>query len=362
MTRTREVRRTSVRTVDKGPALDVQLIRGFRFACRPDCGLCCYAAPRVEPEERARLIQIAPEAEFLGRGLDRFIAARPDGGACQFLAANRCRVHEARPHPCREFPLTVHVGRRLQASLVLSCPGVDLAHLPPPLPSVDASDPTGLESELDAVRERLGPETAKRLSMTARRGRKVEKTLAAEGRWRDDHDVRRALGDRLPLPTLRDFAVEDPPSASEGLDRLPLFFDGRPGPLGFAHGLGGWEVLELASTGGAELRAVIPPPGGPPSLDEGAQHLFEGYLRYSLARDTFLASVHVDMLAGDGGTVTEWAADELRVLGATVLARASVRAKLHGTSGVVLTATDLENGIRATDQDWLDRPSWGERL
>jgi Fe-S-cluster containining protein len=352
----------SVRTIVVVPELDVQLVRGFRFACRPDCGLCCYAAPRVEAEERARLLQIAPEAEFLGRGSDQFIAARADGGACQFLELNRCRVHEARPHPCREFPLTVHVGWRLQASLVLSCPGIDLARLLSQSPSPNRSDPSDLESELDAVRERLGPGTARRLSTTARRGRKVEKALAAEGRWQDDRDVRRALGGHLPFPTAGDFPVEGPPSASEGLDRLPLFFDRRPGPLGLAGGLGGWEVLEFSPTGGAELVGVIAPPERPPAIDPGARHLLEGYLRYSLARDAFLASVHVDMLEGDEGTVTEWAANELRVLGATVLARASVRSKLHGAEGASLGAEDLENGIRATDQDWLDRPSWGERL
>lgn len=352
----------AVRGADGAPGLDFQLVRGFRFACRPDCGLCCYATPRVEPEERARLVRIVPEADFLERGSDQFIAARPDGGACQFLRENRCRIHEARPHPCREFPLTVHVGRRLQASLVLSCPGIDLAGLLGTSPSVDRSETSGLEPEWDALRERLGPATARRLSTVARRGRKVEKALAAEGRWQEDHEVRRVLGTRLPLPRSSDFPVEDPPSASDGLDRLPLFFDRRPGPLGIARGLGGWEVLEFSAAGGAEPRGVLVPPERPPALDEGARRLLEAYIRYSLARDAFLASVHVDMLEGDGGTVAEWGAEALRTLGATVLARAVVRSKLRGVAPVALSANDLENGIRATDQDWLDRPTWGERL
>jgi Fe-S-cluster containining protein len=352
----------SARAIDGTPELDVQLVRGFRFACRPDCGLCCYATPRVEAEERARLLQIAPATEFLGRGPDQFIAARPDGGACQFLEGNRCRVHEARPHPCREFPLTVHVGARLQASLVLSCPGIDLAGLLSRSPSPSRSGPSGLESELEAVRERLGPGAARRLSTTARRGRKVEKALAAQGRWQNDVSVRQALANRLPYPTARDFPVERPPPASEGLERLPLFFDHRPGPLGLAGRLGGWEVLEFSAPGGAELVGVVAPPDRPPAVDAGARRLLEGYLNYSIARDAFLASVHVEMLEGDEGTVTEWAADELRVLGATVLARASVRSKLRGAEGASLTADDLEKGIRATDQDWLDRPGWGERL
>jgi len=340
----------------------VELLRGFRFACRPDCGLCCYAAPRVEPQERARLLQIVPDAVFLGGGSDQYIAARSGGGACQFLEGHRCRVHAARPHPCREFPLTVHLGRRLQASLVLSCPGIDLAGLFR-LSSPDARvDPAGLEAELSAVRERLGPETARRLSTTARRGRKVEKSLAAEGRWEDDLAVRQVLHDRVPLPKPSDFPVEDPPAASDGLDRLPLFFDRGNGPFGFARGLGGWEVVELAAAGGAEPRGVFVPPERPPALEADAVRLLEGYLHYSLDRDAFLAAVHVDMLDGDVGSVAEWTADALRALGAMVLTRAVVRGKLRGIERTALTAPDVEDGIRATDQDWLDRPTWGDRL
>lgn len=198
--------------------------------------------------------------------------------------------------------------------------------------------------------------------MTRRRARKLEKSLAAEGRWQDDLEVREVLGARLPLPSPGDFTVEDPPLASGGLDRLPLFFDHRAGPLGFARGLGGWEVLEFSPAGGAELRSVVAPPDRPPPLKECAERLLEAYLRYALARDAFLAAVHLDMLEGDEGTVTDWVADELRVLGATVLARASVRSRFTGRAAGALSANDVENGIRATDQDWLDRPTWGERL
>ena len=351
-----------VRRAEGRPDVDLALLRGYRFVCRADCGLCCYASPRVEPEERVRLLQIAPETVFVNRGPDRYLAARPHGGACQFLEAHRCRVHAARPHPCREFPVTVHLGRRLQASLVLSCPGVDLSSLLPPLAPSGAVGPTGLEEELSAVRERLGPETARRLSAASRRGRKIEKSLAAEGRWQDDDTVRRSLRARVPLPTAGDFPVEDPPATSEGLDHLPIFFDHRSGPLGFARGLGGWEVVEFAPAGRAEPLGVFVPPERLPALDAGASSLLEGYLRYSLERDAFLAAVHLDMLDGDAGSVTEWTADALRALGAMVLARAVLRSKLHGVERTTLAAVDVEEGIRATDQDWLDRPTWGDRL
>ncbi|HTT15724.1 MAG TPA: YkgJ family cysteine cluster protein, partial [Thermoplasmata archaeon] len=114
---------------DETTRLDVALVQGFSFACRPDCGLCCFASPRISPGEQHALRVVAPQATFVGRGRDRYLSARPDGGACQFLANLRCGVHAQRPAPCREFPITVHLGERLQASVVLSCPGLDLRRL-----------------------------------------------------------------------------------------------------------------------------------------------------------------------------------------------------------------------------------------
>lgn len=132
--------------------------------------------------------------------------------------------------------------------------------------------------------------------------------------------------------------------------------------MAIARGLGGWELHELRPTGGADLRGLVVAPERPPRLDEQAQRLLQNYLRYALARDAFLASVHLEMLEGDEGTVAEWTLAALRSLGATVAARAAIRTKLEGEEGVVLTVDDIERGIRATDQDWLDRPTWGERF
>ncbi len=340
---------------------DLDLLRGVRFRCRPECGLCCFAEPRADPPERARLLQIAPEATFVGRGPDRFLAARPDGGACQFLSELRCRVHSARPHPCREFPVTVHLGHRVQATLVLSCPGVELG----PLlggPGAAGAGPQGLESELASVRERLGPEVDRRVAITSRRGRRIERWLRVSDRWWDDDEVRALLTARVPLPDDRDFPAEDPPGLDAGIELLPIFFDGRPGPVALARDLGGWRVLEVAPAGGYATLGVVPPPTRAPRLEAGAEALLGGYLRYVLCRDAFLAAVHLDALEEDEGSVLDWAEAALRALGADVLARAAVRAKLRGAGERALTAADVEDGIRATDLDSLDRPTWGDRL
>ena len=107
--------------------VDVSGLSGFSYACRPGCGLCCYAEPLVTPAEKPPLLRIVPSAEFVSRGRFEFLGSHSEGGACRLLEGNRCRAHAARPSPCREFPLTAHVGVRLQATVVLTCPGVDLA-------------------------------------------------------------------------------------------------------------------------------------------------------------------------------------------------------------------------------------------
>jgi len=344
--------------------LDVALLAGFDFACRPGCGLCCYAEPRVEPEERRRLVRILPEIEFVERAGDRFLASFGNGGACRLLRENRCRVHDARPHPCREFPLTAHVGERLQASVVLSCPGVDLAGLGRTGTGRASSEGVGFVEELGALRERVDSAARARVEAARRRRRKVARALAADGRWEEEGAVRERLGRALPMPTPRDFPVEDPPTVEEGLDRLPLFFDGRAAPVALAGALGGWQLLELRPAGGsgAEL-GILPPPERPPALEPAAAELLTSYLRYWLRRDALFAIVHLEMLRSDDReTVGTWVEAELRRIGALVTARADVRARLH--RGVVdrLSAADVANGIRATDQDLLDRDGWGDRL
>lgn len=341
--------------------LDLDLVRGFRFACRPDCGLCCFAEPRVAPEELVRITTARPDVQLRGHGRDRFLAARPRGGACQFLAADRCELHALRPRPCREYPLTVHAGRRLQVSVVLSCPGVGLEPLTSDRPARDRPDPFGLGSELGSLEERRKAARRSPIFETEHRGRRVERFLRAAGRWQDDDEVRRALDPRPPLPGPADYPVAAPPPEEEGLERLPLFFDGRAGPVALAGALGGWDLLELSATGGGRSLGRFVPPERPPGLDGGAARLLSGYLRYMLARDAFLASVHLEMLDTESGSVTDAARVALRELGATVLARAVVRSKLASRDRPVLTEAEVAGGIRATDQDWLDRPTWGDR-
>ena len=345
-----------------GPELDISLLAGFSFACRPDCGLCCFAAPRLEGDDEARLRSAAPTAHLEGGAGGRRVAAHANGGACTLLRRLRCSVHAARPAPCREFPVSVHIGTRLQASLVLSCPGLSLGPiplfgsgiLPPPF--------SGLDSEIKSVRERITPAVERTLRDAERRRRRVVRVLSESGRWVDESEVRGRLRKERLTPAADEYLPDELPSADQGLDRLPIFFDGRPGPVALAESAGGWEALELSPDGGARSVGLAVPPDDPPSLLPEAERLLEGYLRYWLARDCFLAAVHQDMLAAPGGDAVEATLDELHAIASDVLARGAVRVRLGGEAGARLSGTDVERGIRATDQDWLDRATWGSRL
>jgi len=350
--------------VPPGDLLNLELLRGFSFRCRTDCGLCCFASPRVTARDQAQLLEIVPSAEIVRRGEHRFIASRPHGGACQFLLGLRCRVHAGRPAPCREFPLDVHLGERLQATLVLSCPGLDLARLREGATHPAALAPaSGLDHELLSVRGRISPDTPRRIEHARRRRRRIARQLEREGRWRTEDEVRERLRERIPLPEPSDFELEALPSVRDGLDHLPLYFDGRAGPVGLSEAIGGWELVEIRPEGGiAQSLGVLPPIEHRPPLAAEAERLLLGYLEYWLARDSLFGSVHLAMSESSSGDVAEWVEAELRTIGATVLARGSARARSRGSDLARLDVADVERGIRATDQDLLDRPSWGDRL
>ncbi len=343
--------------------IDWTLIHGFDFICRPDCGLCCYTSPALTPKERTSLLQLLPELPILGGpGGRAFIGSRPAGGACALLSSERCGAHSMRPSPCRRFPLDVHIGDRIQVSLVLSCPGLSLAGLRGPrMEAKPPSFPSGLRNEIDAVKEWIGEAGfASQVQRARARRRTILRRLSKEGIWEDEDAVRVRLRGSIPFPDERDFPSDPPPTISDGLELLPLYFDEQFGRVALAEAPGGCEVVSLGEGGGVvQHLGVYPPPDSPPRLDTGARELLESYLRYFLERDFLFGAVHVTLLEDPTTSVGEAIANELRSIGADVVTRAMIRAKIGGRSGDPLSEPDIENGLRAVDMDRLDRPSWG---
>lgn len=338
--------------------VDLSLLNGFRFSCRPGCGLCCYATPAASPAEQRGLLQLDPSVRFVGgSGGFRLVPARPEGGACRFLSHEQCTVHPARPFPCREYPLSVHRSVHWQATVVLACPGVTTLDLGQWRGSGAPTEaPIGLSAELATVRSELARAPGD-LDGAARRWRRA---LRAEGISADDgslgelRDEVRELGTRPTDDDLTDAHLPDP---SEGIALLPLYFDRKFGRVALAAAGDGAELLQLRETGGVqESLARFAQPGRMPRLTAEAEVALDGYLSYVLRRDAFLGAV---LEAAEEGPLAERLALELRSVGADVVARATWRAQLEGGEGGRLDAAQVWEGIRATDADLMDRPTVG---
>ncbi|MDE1821958.1 MAG: YkgJ family cysteine cluster protein [Euryarchaeota archaeon] len=350
------------------PTLDLSLLRGFAFRCQPECGLCCFTSPAVAPGERQRLLQIDPEAPVSvvkGGDATSHIASREGGGACYFLSEARCRCHPARPFPCRAFPLHVALNHRAQASVVLSCPGVDLGRLEEwRTDDGPEESPVGLEEELEAVRGELrSPDVAPRSGTTADAwGRSMRRALRSS-RLSDPADLIARIVRHPPRPSDDDFPPAPLPDAQDPLELLPMYQERGVGIVAVRSQGSGCEALELQEGGGGgRSLGVFSVLDHPPSMEGSAIELLEGYLAYVVRRDHFLSSALWTWKQLKGEGFQEVVEQRLRELGAQLLARANLRAMLRGLVSSPMSAETVELGIRAVDMDELDRPSLGQLL
>lgn len=352
------------------PPIDLSLLRGARFHCRPDCGLCCYTSPSITPTEHYRLLQIEPELSVLedpggrGRGLAH-LGARNEGGACQLLEHSRCRAHLARPFPCRSFPLYASMERHLQVSLVLSCPGVDLSHLGSwASGAAPRNAPEGLDGEIAAVEtEARDPEVPERSGRIARAWERGLRRLRKREGDSDLDEVAEALAKDPPLPTEESFPATPPPAAEEDLELLPLSFDERRGIVAWREVDHGWELVSLREEGGIrEVLGAFPPPDRLPRMDNEGRSLLRGYLSYVARREHFRSLVLFEWLKQERETPQEVAVDLLQELGAQTLARGLVLSMLKGHATELLGRLEVESGVRAVDMDYLDQTTLGEQL
>jgi Fe-S-cluster containining protein len=332
------------------------------FACRDDCGLCCFAAPAVTPVERARLLAIAPEESWSGP-IDQ-IPSRPLGGSCRYLTKSRCSVHTARPFPCRSFPVLVHLGRSAHATVVLSCPGLAteaiVGHEEPGGTAVPAS----LAAEWEAVRAELSrvPPTRRR-RLQAEWDHAIERTGAAT-REGDVAIVAAVAAETFDLQYAgSDAELSGLPREEEGLEYLPLAFHPRYGRIGFAATAAGVDVVSLRERGGIEDRlGTFAWPRRAPRLEPGAHALLHQYLRFVADRPAFLGAAMAMVLANGALPLDDQLREDAASLAAAVLLRGRTVAMLNGASGETLTRGAILDGIRASDADVLDRPTVGEWL
>jgi Putative zinc- or iron-chelating domain len=339
---------------------DATLLAGFRFSCRPDCGLCCFATPAVSRPERVPLLASMPDLRLIeGRAGVAFIPSRPNGGACQLLDQRRCRSHAARPFPCRSYPVTVSIGPRVQAALVLSCPGVGLEGLDRFPPLAGAPDPVGLTDELEAVTQELErPAGRSRIELGRTGFRRSVRRLEREGRWIDVDRSSGALVEHVGPVVRETLSPTPPPSLADGVESLPLHFDATFGPVALSEEAIGWGVVGLSETGAPPTPlGRFPVPTTPPVTEPAAADLLARYLAYALARDSFLGQAIVRLTDDPTLELEPTLGSMLVEVASDVLARSVVLEQLHGRPGDRLDRSAVEQGIRATDADVLDRPS-----
>lgn len=341
--------------------LDTRLIEGFDFVCRPECGLCCFTTPRVDRREEAQLRQEIPSAPLIELPDGEIgIEARPHGGACRFLQSSRCSIRRLRPSPCRIFPLTVHLGFRAQASVVLTCPGVSLE----PLTGGRAPRSGGLESELEAVRTRLQVDGADRLDRYREAFDGRGSARGFDGPAGEEAETLRSRlhpwVDALDPGTVP--AGEIPPR-SAGPERLPLV----PSPTARPRALGRqgprWNLLELSAEGDLPAaRFSSRPPERALPMTPDADRLWRGYLHYWVERDALLGIVEAAADPTDSADFEAGLRTALEEIAGEVLDRGGFLARAQGAPPGRLDVPAISLGLRATDMDLLDRPSWGERL
>lgn len=311
--------------------------------------------------ERRELLQILPELPLADSSPGVYhIPSRPKGGACQLLRAHRCGAHAHRPFPCRTFPIQVHLGWGAQASLVLSCPGLDLRALSKWAVREAPTAPLGLDAEIAAVRSELELPRSVVLVEEA----EARFALAIDRLHRRGFDIKDALSERLEwteIPELPGvYPALTPPSVDEGLENLPMTFDPKYGRIALAGEGSAWRLISLREEGGidTELGTYLID-GPPPAIDEDAQSLLAGYLQYALSRHLTLGQLMVEIEEFGDASYSEGLDRTRQALAADVVTRAVVLARLHGQSSHRLDIGSIEAGIRATDAEWVDRPSAG---
>jgi len=104
-------------------------VTGLGLRCDGRCAYCCLCPPGILDQETASIEKACGKMDTdLGEdGIgdsEMAITSQGDWGACVFLKDRRCRIYESRPHFCRQYPLQVYSGWRLQLSAIRSCRGV----------------------------------------------------------------------------------------------------------------------------------------------------------------------------------------------------------------------------------------------
>jgi hypothetical protein len=121
--------------------------------------------------------------------------------------------------------------------------------------------------------------------------------------------------------------------------------------------------LRIDEAGASSYSAgTWPDPRDPPELDAGGERALSAYLGHLLDRDFTYWAAARRARANPEESLLELVEDDVALFGATVLARADRRRRLRGLPERPLDGELVWEGVRATDGEFLDRPTMGSVL
>ncbi len=304
-------------------------LSGLGLDCPKGCAYCCLCPPGLLDGEVDRIVGACEDCKA-AFGKDRIgdseqaVQVQGDRGACSFLDDRRCKVYASRPHFCRQYPVMVYSGWRVQLSAIRSCRGL--------VPMGTAKGPKAktvqgkarplidiFKGELEQLGEQYFAETLDETRSSfeeimdhediyATPGEVQRVALRSAGAIGDAKALCKAQGiDRPDEGRARESIVEvfwqDIESAFTCPDIIDLPVYNRPDR--------GWEVFRLVGSG--EMSAYRLMENGQltyeltkpvvdlrlRSLDAGAKKVLKQYLQLAFKRDVFFGMVAREALVSE---------------------------------------------------------------
>lgn len=378
--------------------VDYSELEGLGFECLDGCAMCCLCQPELSEEE----LRVFETDEFLrssltkehidGRRTSKPSAIRLQGrwGACYFLKNRRCTINEIKPRFCRQFPIHIHLMKRVQLNVNLSCRGVS---------DSDGSLKSYGRSLLQSVpEERL----QKYLGESRRAYKEFETRCTRAGMFQSAERVRSAASKLLPIlseqggigkilgfadrePVIGDAPEEEVVSMVdsarpvddldriarqsnydqfelEELARLPVYVDEEMMWNIFQSKNGRINCMVLEENGFLELRKSLDiEETRLLQLDSDALEEFSRYARVLIGRDQFLG--YVSHVCHNHEYRHDLLTAYIGVLGTQLLDlwwRASLLGRIFDRTEV--DAWLALEGVRAFDMDCLDAPTIGSLI
>lgn len=375
--------------------VDMAELEDKSFTCLQGCAMCCLCQPELSEEE----MKVFETDDYLRGGLTREHvdgrrSAKPNAiklqgecGACNFLKNRLCTIHEIKPHFCRQFPVHVHLLRRVQLSVNLSCRGVTdggnslkaygkslVSSIPENVLSDTLATVRKVVGEFDQRSHEAGVhQTPERMRSVASRLLPLLATDDGVGKLLAFADDEPEIG-HMPEDEIFERVMSTAPAKDleivardsnyeqfelKELAKLPVYVDGdfRWNLIQSKGGKINWMILEEDGT-------VTPHLGLDPveirlmGRTQESLARFADYAKVLISRDAFLGNVYnvCDMHDYRHDLMTVY----LGVLGTSMLDlwwRTSLLGMVYGAKRMD-SALAIE-GIRAFDMDCLDAPTLG---